>query len=107
MIRRSREEELMSRLMIIFMATLTGVASSMLTASAANADPYDCHVRVDRHYAYADCYNGAGEYRAVGKCDRKLWPDPTVYGPWVHVGRGSGATCAIGERAYAPDVQTR
>jgi hypothetical protein len=69
-----------------------------------------CSTRSEGNYGYADCYSGYGQFRAVTKCDEKWWPDPTVYGPWVQVGgpyTGSGAQCAIGDRAYDTTYQLR
>jgi hypothetical protein len=63
------------------------------TASAAQAEPTHCTVRLVGHGAEVSCTDGTGLVRIVVECIAKNEFENTSYGPWVAVGDVSRATC--------------
>lgn len=93
-------------------AGMTAVAAAsvlcLVSAGAANADPYDCKISYpERWAAIAKCTNGTGEYRVVTQCDKSGGFDYESYGRWVRVGQPSEAHCNELHRANSAGVQVR
>jgi len=84
-------------------ATLTGV-------HPAQAFPNGCDASMlSALTVNAYCRGGTGEFRAKGFCERALWPDKVVYGPWRPAGGNatSQVSCPIPTRNVQPSMDIR
>ncbi|MBT2408505.1 MULTISPECIES: hypothetical protein [unclassified Streptomyces] len=84
-----------------------GAALTVVGASPASADAYDCRTWYKSSTTAAGtCTNGTGEFRVYTRCDRTWAQDYTVYDPtWRRVGTTSTATCYSGGTAYGAGIQ--